>query len=126
MTDDKITDALAPVRERMAACDDGFLSDPVECIRSAGDVPRLLAAVEKVLALHKPEDEVVYTSCAAHVITGPSGRDPFRFDKMADCPDCQRRLVLVCSHCDCSDWPCATYSAILTALTGAAPPMSPR
>jgi hypothetical protein len=82
------------------------------------DVPLLLAAVDAVLALHKPEDEVIYTSCAAHVITGPAGRDPLRFSKMDDCPDCQRRRVLVCGHCDCSDWPCATYSAVLTALTG--------
>lgn len=97
-------------RERLVAI--GYVRDPQ-------DVPRLLAAVSAALALHEPEDEVIYAACAAHVITGPAGRDPLRFDKMAGCPDCHRRTVPTCSHCEHVDeWPCPTYAAILTALTG--------
>lgn len=86
---------------------------------SRQDLSRLLAAVDKVLKLHAPEHEVIYTACAAHVITGPSGRDPFRFDKMAGCPDCHRRTVPTCCHCEHIDeWPCPSRSAVLAALTG--------
>ena len=51
MADDDLAAALAPIRERAAACDEGFFSDGVACIRSAGDVPRLLAVVDAVLNL---------------------------------------------------------------------------
>lgn len=50
MTDDPSA-ALAEIRERQTACKDGFSSDPVAYIRSAGDVPRLLAALDKALDL---------------------------------------------------------------------------
>ena len=49
---DPLAAALVPISERVAACNDGFSPDPLAFIRSAGDVPRLLSAVDKVLALH--------------------------------------------------------------------------
>ena len=49
--DDALTATLAEIRERVASCMDGFSSDPGAYIRSAGDVPRLLAAVDAVLKL---------------------------------------------------------------------------
>lgn len=129
LPDDLLSAALAEIRdlistqnaliERMRTEAVGIHVFNASQDRLAERVPRLLAAVDAVLALHKPEDEVIYTACAAHVITGPSGRDPLRFDKMASCPDCRRRTVPTCSHCEHVDeWPCPTYEAIARELTG--------
>ena len=49
MSGDDLSAALAGIKERAAKCLDGFSSDPTTYIRSAGDVPRLLAAVEAAL-----------------------------------------------------------------------------
>jgi hypothetical protein len=118
MMADDLAAGLAAIRNRQKIA----YASPRAMAESGADVPRLLSAVEAVLALHQPEGEVIYTSCAAHVITGPSGRDPLRFDKMAECPDCQRRRIVVCGHCDCShdEWPCPTVRAIAKALLGEA------
>jgi hypothetical protein len=89
-------------------------------------MPLLVAAVEAALKLHRPLESVVRNICAAHA-TGSKWRKSatlaeFRAEVEA-CPDCRKEDVQVCAHCQCPDdeWPCPTYRAITTALTGDKP-----
>ena len=75
-------------------------------------LPRLLAAVDAVLARHVPKTVTVTRLCGAH-----------HRIVIPDCPDCVKRQVTTCAACDpvCPDdntWPCANYQAISRALTG--------
>jgi hypothetical protein len=117
---------LAQIRERNAKTGGGYSSNPGDYIRSAEDVPRLLAAVERVLNLHAPYSTVTRHICPVHA-TGMSGRawaslKTYR-DEVDACPDCRKEEVQVCSECrnacpDDDKWPCPTYRAITAALTG--------
>ena len=128
MTDDKITAALAPVRERMAACDDGFFTDQVACIRSAGDVPRLLAAVEAALSYHQRVP--LYGNASTDGEPGNCPHDPddgLHFEYVDEPGEwlCQGSPEgAVCASCtvdaagERAPWPCDEYAALLGALTG--------
>ncbi len=85
-------------------------------------MPRLLAAVERVLELHARQDKPVRSwdldlRCAAHDWTRNTIRS---FDAVRDCPDCRYSEYYACSHCRCPDdaWPCPTVLAITAALAG--------
>ena len=82
----------------------------------------LLAAVGRVLELHRKQDKPVRSwdldlRCAAHDWTRNTIRS---FDAVRDCPDCRYTEYYACSHCRCPDdaWPCPTVRAITAALTG--------
>ena len=85
-------------------------------------MPRLLAAVERVLELHARQDKPVRSwdldlRCAAHDWTRNTIRS---FDAVRDCPDCRYTEYYACSHCRCPDdaWPCPTVRAITAARAG--------
>lgn len=83
--------------------------------------PRLLAAVDAVLALHSRQETPVRSwnhVCPAHR-DARGFADP-RQMAMADCPDCRFTEIWVCRHCSCPNdgWPCPTYAAIERELTG--------
>lgn len=67
MPDGKLTAELAEIRERATACDGGFSMDRLHYIKSAGDVPRLVKALEAVLAEHasKPVPGTEFYYCPA-------------------------------------------------------------
>ena len=82
----------------------------------------LLAAVGRVLELHRKQDKPVRSwdldlRCAAHDWTKRVIRS---FDAVRDCPDCRYTEYYACSHCRCPDdaRPCPTVRAITAALTG--------
>lgn len=93
----------------------GFSGGDDELRGLLGDL--YVAAVERVLELHQPEDETIYHACAEHVLTRTAS-DRDRFTKMDACPDCTATTYHVCSHCPPGKWPCPTYRAIATALSG--------
>jgi hypothetical protein len=100
--------ALDEIRARAAAseADAGFTA------AARTDVPRLLAALDAVLARHTPKTVIVHNMCGAHhsiVLPG--------------CPDCTTTEHVACKACDpvCpadNAWPCAEYRAISRALLG--------
>ena len=87
---------------------------------SRSDVPRLLAAVGKVLERHQPGVHVVAGSlCKQHAehrcfsITEPEAQD------VRDCPDCNASVWRHCTGCGSGvPFPCSEYQAIAAALTG--------
>lgn len=88
--------------------------------RSAADVPRLVAALEAVLKLHRKQDKPVRSwdlelRCEAHDWTRLAVGS---FDVVRDCPHCSYRDYYVCSYQDCRDeeWPCPTVRAIAAEL----------
>ena len=133
MTDDPASAALAAIRADIGARDDLITrmqpgrSYPVAEFNGAQDrlaerVPSLLAAVERVLELHRKQDKPVRSwdldlRCAAHDWTKRVIRS---FDAVRDCPDCRYTEYYACSHCRCPDdaWPCPTVRAITAELAG--------
>ncbi len=98
------------------AADDAFI------VAARSDVPRLAAAVEAVLAVHVRQEQPVRhyglgDACPKHHLNA-FGRP--NYATFRDCPDCRYTEYYVCSHCQCphDNWPCPTYRAITTALTG--------
>ena len=78
------------------------------------DGPRVMAALEAVLALHVPFERQMRQFCRVH----ESGAK-FRLSwqrAVSRCPDCREVTRLVCAACGpvCNDiaWPCATVLAI--------------
>ena len=132
MTDDPASAALAAIRADIGARDDLITrmqpgrSYPVAEFNGAQDrlaerVPSLLAAVERVLELHRRRGTPVRTHriCAKHA---PWGNDE---GHTAACPDCTVTEKWVCAEpscrCWCPDddgWPCPTVRAITAALAG--------
>ena len=114
---DALTSALDAIRERQKLAGspdpfDRYGRGDAEIRLRLDDVPRLLAAVEAVLARHVPKTVTVTRLCGAH-----------HRIVIPDCPDCVKRQVTTCAACDpvCPDdntWPCANYQAISRALTG--------
>jgi len=108
--------------------DGGYAANDAEgvgrLLASTDDVPRLLAAVEAVLALHVKQEEPVRSygpgdSCPQHLMTALGRRN---YATMHKCPDCRYTEYFVCEYCDRSNdtWPCPTYAAISSALLGEA------
>lgn len=123
MPDTDLTAALDEIRERYRHGDpDGFGAVLARTHGAPQDVPRLLAAVDAVLARHVPKTITVRHLCgSAHSLTGPQGRA--FFDAVDTCPDCVKEDQTVCAACDpvCPDdnqWPCADVAAITRALLG--------
>jgi len=117
---DSLTSALDEIRVRQEKIRAGQrLPDPDAAVTRMSlvlaarkDTPRLLAAVDAVLARHVPKTVTVTRLCGAH-----------HRIVIPDCPDCVKRQVTTCAACDpvCPDdntWPCADYLAISRALTG--------
>ena len=95
---------------------------------SDADTALLLAAVDKVLELHRRSERPSRTShvCTEHVRQSLNrGRDlPAWRAAVAACPDCTVTETYVCAHeaCrhECPDddaWPCPTVRAISAELT---------
>ena len=117
---DSLTSALDEIRVRQEKIRAGQrLPDPDAAVTRMSlvlaarkDTPRLLAAVDAVLARHVPKTVTVTRLCGAH-----------HRIVIPDCPDCVKRQVTTCAACDpfCPDdntWPCADYLAISRELTG--------
>ena len=114
---DNLTSALDAIRDRRARSTSCVSARDLpdgdnRSAASAADVPRLLAAVDAVLARHVPKTVTVTRLCGAH-----------HRIVIPDCPDCVKRQVTTCAACDpfCPDdntWPCADYLAISRELTG--------
>ena len=132
-SDDRASAALAAIRDEALgsiayagnhACPDAGSS----C--SAHNALRLLAAVERVLELHRKQEKPVRTTrvCPEHVQerTRAHARDlPAWREDIAACPDCTVTEKYVCAEpscrCECPDddeWPCPTVEAITEALNG--------
>jgi hypothetical protein len=117
MPDTDLTSALDAIRDRRARSTSYVSARDLpdgdnRSAASAADVPRLLAAVDAVLARHVPKTVTVTRLCGAH-----------HRIVIPDCPDCVKRQVTTCAACDpvCPDdntWPCADYLAISRELTG--------
>lgn len=105
---DQLTAALAEVRERVDQS--RYASAIAPHIASAADVPRLLAALDALLARHVPKTVSVTHLCGGH-----------RRIIVEGCPDCTTTVHKVCAACDpaCPDdnlWPCQDVQAITRAL----------
>lgn len=93
----------------------------IACIRAAHDVPRLLAAVGKVLERHQRAPNATRCwdldlRCTDHRLSllGMYAAGPVR-----DCPDCTYRARFYCVGCHGEEeWPCPEYRDITKALTG--------
>jgi hypothetical protein len=126
--DGKLNAALDRIRSRIADTKDGFSSDPVSYIRSAGDTPRLLAALDEVLKLHTRQETPVQSwdldlRCEKHQWTRNDRYGPFKglrehLLSVRNCPDCTCRETHPCTHCREDDWPCPEVQAISRALLG--------
>jgi hypothetical protein len=83
------------------------------------ECPRLMAAVDAVLALHVPVERQMRQFCGVHdsgaTFWGRWARAVSR------CPDCREVTKRICAACGpiCNDiaWPCSTVLAIRTALS---------
>jgi hypothetical protein len=123
--DDQVAAVLAAMRERSERALPRLGALPIanEAVRSlmesAGDVPRLLAAVTGGLAVHVRQERPVRSydldlRCPAHnQVAHLAG-----FAAIRACPDCSYREYHVCAHCSCPNerWPCPTYLAITREL----------
>ena len=94
-------------------------------------MPRLVAALEAALALHRRSDEPERTHhvCPEHVRQRRDSREVEAWrEAVSTCPDCTVTERYVCAHdrcrAECPDddaWPCPTWRAITAALTGPQP-----
>jgi hypothetical protein len=104
MPEDRVTAALEEIRARArwASSADEIAAPGATAIGSAKDVPRLIAAVERVLARHKPGDK---------------GSEIHTLDK-------GWHSVTACAGCE-EPWPCPDYEdisrEIITLNDGTAP-----
>jgi hypothetical protein len=118
---DDLTEALEPIRERHALTQQGtgdgcvFINRLAACTK---DVPTLLAAVDAVLDLHKPEGRTYEIELCDEHTSMPSVTAPVRFEVQSACPSCRRTERVICWQNACRDygWPCPTYQAISRAL----------
>jgi hypothetical protein len=84
---------------------------------AAEDVPRLLAAVEAVLALHQPGVFVLLGHlCAEHKMYRMFSITSDEADRVHACPHCSAVVVRACT-CGHPAWPCPACQAIACALT---------
>ena len=122
MADDPVTAELATIREDFRVTADlerlGGYKTHTAALRH-GTV--LLAVVEVVLALHRPDG---YTQtigpCSSHEQRATS-RVTRDLEAMRACPRCVVVEHVRCWQSGCPDeWPCPTYLAIQSALTGEA------
>jgi hypothetical protein len=119
--------ALSAIRKRQATLAAADWSDPdygPAAMETAAyeDVPRLLAAVDAVLALHQEGPYSLRGAlCREHdnyrhfSITSDEASD--EASRVAACTDCQVTVKRMCS-CRDAEWPCANRRAITRALTG--------
>ncbi len=127
-----LTGALDVIREHATAVSRLRLENPgielgtaAVLLSAAADVPRLLAAVDAVLARHVPRTVTVRNLCPAHSTSDQLRRMTSREERAVidACPDCRREQVTECAGCDpaCPDgnaWPCADVRAITRELPG--------
>ena len=139
MPDDRLSAVLAEIRERSERpLGPSAMALPISSpavqglLESAADVPRLLAALDAVLRLHRPHR--IYDECE-HEHTEDEVRAGTAVDagEFFACEESFERVV--CRHCcaadgygqteDCATdhaadecWPCPTAQAITRALTG--------
>ena len=116
---DNLAAALDGVRNRAEGARMAF-SPPRSVELSQRDVPRLLAAVDAILARHVPKTVKVRHLCASHGITGLKLGGAWT--EVDGCPDCVITEHETCAVCEvvCPDdnlWPCEDYLAISRALT---------
>jgi hypothetical protein len=127
MAEDRAAAYLAEVRERTERPVAHVTSLPIShdgvrgLMESAGDVPRLLAAVEAVLAQHQPGRVLITGAlCPRHEnhrhfsITGTEAAS------VRDCPDCAAAVWTSCAGCG-PQMPldsCPARTAISAALLG--------
>jgi len=122
-TMDPVAAELTAIRERSEHMRSryGHVGGLLALAGAKDDVPRLLAAVEAVLAFHQPKTVTVRRFCGPHAslarIAEVTGAE------IVACPDCSDNEVVTCTGCDpvCPDdnfWPCATVRAITTELLG--------
>ena len=79
-------------------------------VASTSDVPPLLAAVEAVLDLHKPDGYTwVIKPCVLHGMWSEPDVRVLAATRR-DCPDCTVRESARCWQSSCpGEWPCSTY-----------------
>jgi len=83
------------------------------------DVPRLLAAVEAVLAMHKPTGIVGEVQLCDRHASYVYPVSPAVVADRRECPGCHVVERPRCWHGSCPDeWPCPDYAAISAALLG--------
>jgi hypothetical protein len=136
---DPLAGELAAITDRAANELEKWLLNPEPSggiHMSAHDVPRLLKAVDAVLARHQPGPVLILGAlCHQHEdyryfsITAPEAAT------IAACPDCAATVCKSCSGCDKDEqqwcesdgfcWPCPTYRIIAGALTGEDTPTRP-
>lgn len=112
---------LAAMRERADRAERDRRKPPgherlaeVSRLRSAGDVPVLLAAVETVRKRHRPSGCLTVRPCPEHAMFGEQHLDP---GVRRNCPDCLYRDWDACAECGTDrEWPCPTYSDLSRAL----------
>lgn len=119
---DPVGACLDEIRERVAKVEryrNVRHEDIISKMESSRDVPRLLAAVEAVLALHvrSAKPAKYYEHCPDHAFD-PETRSFGSFDDVVNCPDCTFTEHYLCAHCSCpnDEWECPTYQAITAAL----------
>jgi hypothetical protein len=118
---DNLTSALDAIRDRRARSTSCVSARDLpdgdnRSAASAADVPRLLAAVDAVLALHKPFGCLTVRPCPEHAIFGTQELSP---DTHRNCADCVYEEWDQCAECGPDvRFPCPTYLAISRELTG--------
>jgi hypothetical protein len=101
---DRLAAYLAEVRERAATLGEPgaayrSLIGRAQGLDSAADVPRLLGAVEAVLARHQPKTVTVRQLCLRHASGGWDGVRTVG-QQFGACPDCTEREQVTCTGCD--------------------------
>lgn len=78
------------------------------------DVPRLVAAVEAALALHRPDGySLEIKPCELHSVTRISMAPTDLAAAQRACPDCRVTEYVRCWQHGCpGPWPCPTYQAL--------------
>lgn len=119
---DPVAAYLAAARQRWDTAENAVyatLLGRAQALTSLADVPRLLAAVEAVLARHVRQEQPVRSydldlRCPAHHWTTAAAS----VADIRNCPDCTYREHRVCANPDCREhgWPCPDYQAIATEL----------
>lgn len=129
MADDPLAAALAEIRERSrwTSSAAGIAAPGATAVKSARDVPRLLAALEKALEFHEPHRLYGLLDSDPEDAPCSCGHDPeagchFEGDDGDWLCECRPERA-VCATCyDASeerlDWPCGEYKAVARELLG--------
>jgi hypothetical protein len=120
---DPLAAALEEVRERNEQLRSryGYVGGLLVLAKAEQDVPRLLAAVEAVLAPHQPGRIVVFGSlCSRHEAHRYFSITAVEAASVRDCPECTATVYPSCTGCgpQVSAERCPIRHAITRALTG--------